>query len=111
MASSEGFKKAGCDESLVRVDSASRRLPVVEEAVIAALFLRRFILWPCSSSEDVKPESESEAGGGVAGLFRKLNFPFAGRFLNANCGVSCAVCSSSMTVTSSISRKIFAVAV
>lgn len=86
VASSEGWDMVGAVEGAC--DSRGRSVATAEDAFTAPFCLRRLIRWPCSFSEDVKPESESEAGGGVAGRFRKLDFPFAGRFLNVNCGVS-----------------------
>jgi hypothetical protein len=42
---------------------------------------------PSSSSDDVKSESESEAGGGVAGFLLKFALPLA-RFLKPNWGTA-----------------------
>ena len=57
----------------------------LEEAVTAPVFFfLRLILCPDSSSEDEYSESLSEAGGGAAARFRKLDFPV--RFLKSATG-------------------------
>ena len=61
------------------------------EVVVKPAFLRlRLIVRPSSSSEDVKPDSESERGGGVGSLFLMFDLPFAPRFLNETTGTSVA---------------------
>jgi hypothetical protein len=67
---------------------------VADEAVTAT-FLRRLLMRrPSSSSDDVKSDPESEAGGGVAGFLRKLALPLA-RFLKPNWGTASATSVSS----------------
>ena len=61
-----------------------------EEAVTPAFFLRRLICLPSSSSDEVKPESESEAAGGVISRFLMLDLAFSVRFLNDTTGASTA---------------------
>lgn len=57
---------------------------VVVVAVIAPIFLRRFICRPFSSSEEVRSVSVSEVGGGVAARF--LAVDFVARFLKVTGG-------------------------
>lgn len=63
-----------------------------EDAVTTPVFFfRRLIFRPDSSSEEEYAESSlSEAGGGVAARFRKLDLPFADRFLKTAMGVGAA---------------------
>lgn len=51
-------------------------------------FFLRFIRRPLSSSDEEYPDVSSSlsAGGGVAALLRKLDFPFADLFLNIATG-------------------------
>ena len=79
---------AGAADDVVPASLVAFGLVEVEVAVTPAFFRRRFIVRPSSSSEDVKPESESEAGGGVASRFLTLDFPFAMRFLKETTGAS-----------------------
>lgn len=66
----------------------------VDDAVTAAFLRRLLIRRPSSSSDDTKSESESEAGGGVAGFLRKLALPLE-RFLKATWGTASATSVSS----------------
>lgn len=69
----------------------------VDDAVTAAFLRRLLIRRPSSSSDDIKSESESEAGGGVAGFLRKLALPLE-RFLKATWGTASATSVSSPIV-------------
>lgn len=76
--------------SAVYLDAVRSVLDVVlslDEAVTTPVFfLRLLTLRPDSSSEEVKsPESESEAGGGLAARFLKLDLPLP-RFLKIATG-------------------------
>lgn len=63
-----------------------------DDAVTAAegaVFFRRLMRWPASSSEEEKASlSESEAGGGVAGRLRRLALDLAPRFLKMATGAA-----------------------
>lgn len=66
-------------------------LPVTlffDEAVTVAIFLRRLMRCPASSSEDEKSLSSLSAGGGVAGRLRRFAFPFAPLFLKRATGAA-----------------------
>ena len=91
MASSfELVIEAGAAEEAVGGSWGTEGFVVADVAVRPAFLRRRFIVRPSSSSEDVKPDSESEAGGGVASLFRMFDLPFAPRFLKEMTGTSVA---------------------
>lgn len=68
----------------------ARRAFDADDADTTAFFRRLLILWPSSSSEDVKLESESASGGGDSGFLRK--FPFlTERFLKDTGGAASAI--------------------
>jgi hypothetical protein len=75
---------------LVVVSGANAGLVEVDAVVKPAFFRRLLICRPSSSSEDVKPGSESDAGGGLGSLFLILDFAFVVRFLNETTGTSAA---------------------
>jgi hypothetical protein len=66
-------------------------LVAFEDAETTPPFRRLFILRPVSSSDEYSSESD-DAGGGVAGRFRK--FAFFPRFLNVTTGVATSVSAS-----------------
>lgn len=73
----------------------------LEDAVITPVFFfLRLIFRPDSSSDEEYAESSlSEAGGGVAARFRKLDLPFAERFLKIATGAGGAVEASVDSIT------------
>lgn len=74
------------------IDSSSTRggPALVDDAVIPAFFLLLLMCLPSPSSEELKPESESEAGGGVAARLRNVGLDLVVRFLKAICRISAA---------------------
>lgn len=72
------------------VSSVFEEALFLDDAVTTPVFLfLRFTLRPDSSSEDsYAEESLSEAGGGVAARFLKLDLPLAERFLNIATGAA-----------------------
>lgn len=72
-------------------------LLLLDDATTVAFFFLRFILWPPSSSDEVKPESESEAAGGVGSLLRTFALGFAPRFLNEITGASSTAASAMLS--------------
>jgi len=80
---------------------AAAVLPFEDAVTAPVFFFLLLIRRPDSSSDEVYPsESLSEAGGGVAALFRKLDLPFAERFLKIATG---SVAGSGASVESMIS--------
>lgn len=83
---------------VVDVGSVGRCTVAVDDAPTVVFCFRRFIRWPPSSSEEVKPESESEAAGsGVASLLRLLALALAPRFLKETRGGSAIEVSAMFT--------------
>lgn len=86
--------------------SASPRVWFAADDAVTAAFLRLLLMRrPSSSSEDVKSESESEAGGGETAFLRKLALALAERFLKVTWGTSAATSASSAMVEARVGEK------
>lgn len=89
MASLDGAKGAAA-AATGSSELFARRAFDADDADTTAFFRRLLILWPSSSSEDVKLESESASGGGDSGFLRKFPF-FTERFLKETGGAASAI--------------------